>query len=112
MVTLRDMLELITGPDRVRINRGKEILFTGYKGQLIHNGKTAVTPEILETEVVLFRAELDITARDWKERGLMPPIEPDKLPEYRFVDMQMQLYYRIFLKGEENEEEKGEAAAV
>ena len=112
MVTLRDMLDLITGPDRVRISRGKKDLYTGYKGLMFHSGKPVILPEFMEAEVVLFRTEVDITARDWKERGLMPPIEPDRLPDYRFTDLQMQLYYRIFLKGEENEEKKGEAAAV
>lgn len=82
MITVKDFLEKITNPDRIKIVKGEEVLFAGY-------------PDILEAEMVSFRIDPEIRAKDWKARGLMAPIEPEQAPDYKFSDLEMKLYYKI-----------------
>lgn len=48
-------------------------------------------------EVKKFRAVPEITHRRWKELGLMKPLEPDQTAQYKFSDLQMSLYYTIYI---------------
>ena len=80
MITVKDFLEKITNPDRIKIVKGEEVLFAGYKGALVHEGAADLSP---------------IRAKDWKARGLMAPIEPEQAPDYKFSDLEMKLYYKI-----------------
>lgn len=73
MITVKDFLEKITNPDRIKIVKGEEVLFTGYKGALVHEGAADLSPDILEAEMVSFRIDPEIRAKDWKARGLMAP---------------------------------------
>lgn len=42
MITVKDFLEKITNPDRIKIVKGEEVLFAGYKGALVHEGAVPV----------------------------------------------------------------------
>lgn len=44
MITVKDFLEKITNPDRIKIVKGEEVLFTGYKGALVHEGAADLSP--------------------------------------------------------------------
>ena len=48
-------------------------------------------------EVKKFRAVPEITHRRWKELGLLKPLEPDQTAQYKFSDLQMSLYYTIYI---------------
>jgi site-specific DNA-cytosine methylase len=48
-------------------------------------------------EVKKFRAVPEITHRRWKELGLMKPLEPEQTAQYKFSDLQMSLYYTIYI---------------
>ena len=58
-------------------------------------------PEIYEQykndKVIRFRAVPEITHRKWKELNLMSPLKPDETPDFRFQELQMKLYYTIYL---------------
>lgn len=95
MITVKDFLEKITNPDRIKIVKGEEVLFAGYKGALVHEGAADLSPDILKAEMVSFRIDPEIRAKDWKARGLMAPIEPEQAPDYKFSDLEMKLYYKI-----------------
>lgn len=90
MITVREFLKTLTGPDRIKIVKDKEILFVGYRA----DGKE-IPPERLDAEMKLFRSEPEIRHREWKKRGLMPPLEPDQTPDFKFSDLEMKLYYKI-----------------
>ena len=47
MITVKDFLEKITNPDRIKIVKGKEVIFAGYKGALVHEGAADLSPDIL-----------------------------------------------------------------
>lgn len=98
MITVKDFLEKITNPDRIKIVKGEEVLFAGYKGALVHEGAADLSPDILEAEMVSFRIDPEIRAKDWKARGLMAPIEPEQAPDYKFSDLEMKLYYKICIQ--------------
>ena len=95
MITVKDFLEKITNPDRIKIVKGEEVLFAGYKGAMDHEGTADLSPDILEAEMVSFRIDPEIRAKDWKARDLMAPIEPEQAPDYKFSDLEMKLYYKI-----------------
>ena len=44
MITVKDFLEKITNPDRIKIVKGEEVLYAGYKGALVHEGAAALWP--------------------------------------------------------------------
>jgi hypothetical protein len=48
-------------------------------------------------EVVKFRAVPEITHRKWKELNLMSPLRPDETPDFKFQELQMKLYYTIYI---------------
>lgn len=90
MITVREFLKTLTGPDRIKIVKDKEILFVGYRA----DGKE-IPPECLDAEMKMFRSEPEIRHREWKKRGLMPPLEPEQTPDFSFSDLEMKLYYKI-----------------
>ena len=68
----------------------KTPLFTGFVDILVE-----FTPEwerIREREVKGIGTQQEITHRDWRARGLRPPLEPGEVAEYRFKDLQAQIY--------------------
>ena len=48
-------------------------------------------------EIKKFRAVPEITHRRWEELGLMKPLEPEQTAQYKFSDLQMSLYYTIYI---------------
>lgn len=39
----------------------------------------------------------EIRHKEWKKRGLMPPMKPEETPEFSFSDLQMTLYNTIYI---------------
>lgn len=92
---------LLHGPDMLRIIRGKKEIYKGYFGTMEH-GEAEQLKEVENAEVIDFRAVPEIRHRQWKERGLDAPLLPEQLPQYKFQDLMMTLYYTIYLKGEKD----------
>ena len=86
-IKLADFLKLLAGSDRLRIIKGDQTVFAGYMYLL--------SEEIKEETMKKFRAVPEIRHKEWKERGLIPPMEPDITPAYSFSDLEMKLYYDI-----------------
>ena len=86
-MTVKEFIGTLESSDRLRIIEGKaedhEISeeYRKYSGH----------------EVKKFRAVPEITHRRWKELGLMKPLEPDQTAQYKFSDLQMSLYYTIYI---------------
>ena len=99
-MTVRDFLEIIHNSDNLMIVRDaeseskQETIFKGYKALFAHD---PVADAVLDAQVKRFRAYPEIRHREWKDRGLMPPMEPEKTPDFRFSDLQMTLYYKIII---------------
>ena len=74
------------------------IIYMGYKGLIIWDGDRSGMRALNltgEEKVESIRAYPDIRAKDWKERNLDKPLEPDAAPQWMFADLQMSLYYKI-----------------
>lgn len=72
MITVKDFLEKITNLDRIKIVKGEEVLFAGYKGALVHEGAADLSPDILEAEMVSFRIDPEIRAKIGRRAALWP----------------------------------------
>lgn len=94
-MTVGEFLETIENPDRVRIVQQGEDVFVGYLGILRFD--TKIFDKIKGETVRKFRAHPEIRHRRWEELNLMRPLEPDETPDYRFSDLEMKLYYTIYI---------------
>lgn len=90
-----DFLATLTNPDRVRIVQQGEDLFVGFLGALLV--KAEIFDKIKDKEVKKFRSVPEIRHRRWEELNLMRPLEPDETPDYCFSDLEMKLYYTIYI---------------
>ena len=94
-MTVGEFLETIENPDRVRIVQQGEDVFAGYLGILRFD--TKIFDKIKGETVRKFRAHPEIRHKRWKELNLMRPLEPDETPDYCFSDLEMKLYYTIYI---------------
>lgn len=97
---LKEFIDLLENPDMIRIIRleTKEVVYVGYLGIMrYHIGDANVSEEDMETTVKKFRAVPEIRSKDWKEKGLMPPMLPEQSPMYSFSDVQMELFHDIYI---------------
>lgn len=104
-MNLREVLAALTPPDRIRIYAPDqtEPLYMGWLGMLQHDlaadGYDLRSIELAGMEkVTKLRCVPEIRHKRWKELGLMQPVEPDEAPKYAFSDLQMQLYYDIYIE--------------
>ena len=105
---LSEQLKVLLSTDRIRIIQGKrgnrdpeqdpnvKILFCGYLGSIQY---TDAETEFLtrDPEVVRMIAHMEIRHKHYKERGLIPPYEPDIARMYKFKDLTVLLYYDIYI---------------
>lgn len=99
-----ELFGFLTSPDRIRVIReeDKKELYVGYLSILtLHFDKdpekAALCKSIQEADVKKYRTELEIRHKQWKEKGLMAPLEPEELPQYSFSDLQLSLYHTIYI---------------
>lgn len=90
---VKELLAVVTNPTVLRIMRGQEDLYIGYKGMAHY--ECGNEPEWMEETVKGFAAVPEIRHRRYREKGLMEPMLPEELPEYSFSDLMMTLYYTI-----------------
>lgn len=99
-VTVEEFIGTLESSDRLRIIKGKAEVYVGYLAAFKPFADHEISEEYRkysEHEVKKFRAVPEITHRRWKELGLMKPLEPDQTAQYKFSDLQMSLYYTIYI---------------
>ena len=92
-ITLNDFLRILNNSDRLRIVKGGETKYVGYLGNFKQDKAELTGAE----EVKKFHAVPEITHKQWKGKGLRPPIQPEETAQYSFSDLQMSLYYTIHI---------------
>ena len=101
-MTVADFIKIIEPSCLLRIAKGKETLYTGYVGCFMNQVKDGYKGEeynkYKDEEIKRFSAHLEITHKEWKERGLLRPLLPEETPDYCFSDLQTKLYYTIYLQ--------------
>lgn len=99
-MTLEDFVKVIENPDRLRILQGEKEVFVGFLGLLIPiygNEGDKVYESIRNKEVKKFRAVPEIRHKKWEKLNLNRPLQPEEIPDFSFSDLQMSLYYTIYL---------------
>ncbi len=91
---LEELLKLLSNPYRLRIIKDDKDAYIGYLANLRHN-EAGITGQ---EEVEHFAVVPEIRHKQWKNKDLTPPLEPDVLAQYSFLDLEMKLYYTIYLK--------------
>lgn len=90
---VKELLAVVSNPAMLRIVRGKEDLYIGYKGMMGYEIKGV--PDWMEETVKKFAAAPEIRHRQYRELGMMEPLLPEEMPQYAFSDLMMTLYYTI-----------------
>lgn len=94
MIRLKDFLAVLHQSDRLQIIKDGKPIYTGYLALIVRNPQIEAE---MDAVITLFRAVPEIKHKQWRERGLMAPMEPEEMPQYAFSDLQMQLYYTIYI---------------
>ncbi len=96
-MSLRTFMGLLKNSDLLRIIRKEtgEQLYIGFLGVLrLHKG---IEETDLDCVVKQFRAVPEIRHKEWQEKRLLPPLLPEQTPMYSFSDLQMELFYEIYI---------------
>lgn len=95
-----ETLKVLENPDRIRIFKDEKEICTGYIGTQFMHG-AGLGGELFEMykdeEVKKIRCAIEIRHRRWEELGLKSPLTPNETPDFKFSDLQMKLYYMIYL---------------
>lgn len=91
-MTAGELLSIIDNSQRLQVIENGEVLFCGWIGLLPH---FEVEEHIKASEVRKFSPYMDIKHKEWRNRGLMEPLEPAETPDYSFSDLQLTFYLTI-----------------
>lgn len=100
-MTLKDFVSTLYNSDRIRILKDDAEIYVGYLASfamghgLEKNGE--LFTQYKNEEVKKFRAVPEITHKKWKELNLMRPLEPEETPDFSFSDLQLKIYYTIYI---------------
>lgn len=99
-MTLEELIDTLESANMLRIFKGDEEIFVGYLALFapeVGHTNCKLYEQYKNDKVIRFRAVPEITHRKWKELNLMSPLRPDETPDFRFQELQMKLYYTIYL---------------
>lgn len=92
---LHELERYLQNSDRVRIYRNGREIFTGF-WWFFANGNERYDA-VRNGTVTKFRAAEEIRHRNWIKNGLDRPLQPDETADYYFRDLQIKLYYKIYI---------------
>ncbi|MDD3040534.1 hypothetical protein [Bacteroides sp.] len=93
---LKELTEIMSQADLIRIlEEDNTELFAGYIGN-IRSCKNI--EEVAEREVKKFHLMIDTNHRQYIEKGLMPPMHQEFIPQYEGKDLRMTIYRQIILE--------------
>lgn len=62
-------------------------------GEVVYTGFACQAPKFYDyARVKRFYVDIEVTAKDWKERGLAAPIEPEEPRDYCLRDLDIKFY--------------------
>lgn len=77
---LREFIGVFEQSERLRIVKDGKEIYTGYKALMEY----AELEAVMDAEVKRFCPVPEIRHKEWKERGLMPPMKPEETPQFAF----------------------------
>lgn len=99
-MTLEQQLDILENSDMLRIIKDDTEVFVGYLASFalkVGNNRNEIYERYKDDEVNRFRAVPEIRHKRWRELNLMSPLKPEETPDFRFSDLQMKLYYTIYV---------------
>lgn len=100
-MTLREQLDVLRDPDMLHIKNSEgRTLYIGYKGTMEHfiGNDGGLDEQDLKKTVKEFRAVPEIRHKNYREMGLMEPMQPQETPQWSFSDLMMTLYNTITIQ--------------
>lgn len=106
---LSELLNIMAASDRIRIIQGRygnvepqfntdaKILYCGYLASIEYAGDIQAVLD-QDPEVVRMAACPEARHKEFGERGLFPPYEPEVTRMYEFKDLTLFLYYDIYIE--------------
>lgn len=107
-MTVKDFLNILYGgiptvriidinvpQDNNRDNSG--VMACAYLDSLMKNNREWAAFE--DCEVKRFKVTHEVSHKEYKELGLIPPYRPDLTPEYSIGDLNQKTYYDIYIDG-------------
>ena len=99
-MTVKELIDTLESSDRLRIIKDGADVYVGYLAEFRPFADHKICEEYRkysEDTVKKFRAVPEITHKRWQELGLIKPLEPEQTAQYKFSDLQMSLYYTIYI---------------
>lgn len=88
-IKVKDFVAIIAPSSRVRIVKKDKTIALYWACDL---------PDAYKEEIMKkFSAAPEIRHKKWKQRGLTAPMQPEETPDYGFSDLEMKLYYTIYI---------------
>ncbi len=101
-MTVRELVTVLHDSDRVRILdkcAAYPVIFDGWLATVkTHPDLGKVSDHTLDRDVVEVRAVPEIRHKEWERRRLEPPMDPEQTPLYSFRELEMRLYYDIYVE--------------
>ena len=101
MVKLKDIVGLLQNSDRVRIIKDNKDIYVGWLANFVTahgiEGEGNLYQQHKDDEVIRLAAVDEIRHKKWKELNLSSPLEPNETPDYSFSDLEMKMYYKIYI---------------
>lgn len=96
---LGELLDVLQNSYILRIIKNDEEIYTGYlaKIELENEEEKELFEKYKDEEVKLLRCVPEITHKRWKELNLKRPFRPEETPDFSFNDLQLKLYYMVYL---------------
>lgn len=95
---LREFIGVFEQSERLRIVKDGKEIYTGYKALMEH----AELEAVMDAEVKRFCPVPEIRHKEWKKRGLMPPMKPERnagIFLFRFANDTIQHHLYLGRKG-------------
>lgn len=100
-MTLEELVNILENPDRVRIFKDDKEIYTGFLAVFTMGNGLTKTRDIYvrhkDENVKLLQKELEIRHKKWEELNLMKPLEPNETPDLLFSDVELKVYYKIYI---------------
>jgi hypothetical protein len=97
---LQELIDTLDNSDCLRVIKDDKEIFVGYVAifsMKIKSQEMNLFEQYKQETVKKFKAVPEIRHRRWKELNLIKPLMPEETPNFSFSDLQMSLYYTIYL---------------
>lgn len=93
-MTAGELIGVLDNSQRLQVIENDKIIFCGWVALLSHAENEE---HIKAAQVKRFCPHPEINHKQWKEKELMAPLQPEETPDYYFSDLQLTLYNTIYI---------------